>query len=110
MKLPVVKILFVLAIVFGLVATSAQAASAPENAVYRGADRQARLEKAAKAEGEFVWYTSVNAEDIQRVVELFEKRYPYIKAKPVRLTSARIVQRYTAEAQGKVGRAPWREM
>jgi len=99
MKFTIVGILFVLAIGFGLVATRAQAASAPENAVYRGADRQTRLEKAAKAEGEFVWYTSVNAEDIQRVVELFEKRYPYIKAKPVRLTSARIVQRFTAETQ-----------
>jgi iron(III) transport system substrate-binding protein len=98
MKLPAAGILSVLLIGFGLVAL-AQAASAPENAVYRGADRQARLEKAAKAEGEFVWYTSVNAEDIQRVVELFEKRYPYIKAKPVRLTSARIVQRFTAETQ-----------
>ena len=99
MKLPVTGILFVLLIGLGLVATPAQAASAPEIAVYRGADRQARLEKAAKAEGEFVWYTSVNAEDIQRVVELFEKRYPYIKAKAVRLTSARIVQRFTAETQ-----------
>ena len=98
MKLTV-GILFVLLIGLGMVATSAQPASAPENAVYRGADRQARLEKAAKAEGEFVWYTSVNAEDIQRVVELFEKRYPFIKAKPVRLTSARMVQRFTAETQ-----------
>ena len=99
MKLPVLRALIVLGIGFGLLATLAQATSAAEIAVYRGADRQARLEKGAKAEGEFVWYTSVNAEDIQRIVELFEKRYPFIKAKPVRLTSARIVQRYTAESQ-----------
>ena len=72
------RILFVLGI--GLVfANLAQAASAPDVAVYRGADRQARLEKGAKAEGEFVWYTSVNAEDIQRIVELFGKRYPLYK-------------------------------
>jgi iron(III) transport system substrate-binding protein len=76
-----------------------QAANAPDIAGYRGADRQARLEKGAKAEGEFVWYTSVNAEDIQRIVELFEREYPFIKAKAVRLTSARIVQRHTTESQ-----------
>ena len=99
MTFPPVRLLLVLGMGLGLIAKLALAASAPETAVYRGADRQARLEKAAKAEGEFVWYTSVNAEDIQRIVELFEKRYPFIKAKPVRLTSARIVQRYTAESQ-----------
>ena len=97
MKLSAVRMLLVLGI--GLFATPARAAGAPEIAVYRGADRQARLEKGAKAEGEFIWYTSVNAEDIQRVIELFEKRYPFIKAKPVRLTSARIVQRFMAESQ-----------
>lgn len=99
MKLTTAWILFILGMGLGLSAKPAQAASAPDVAVYRGADRQARLEKGAKAEGEFVWYTSVNAEDIQRIVELFEKRYPFIKPKPVRLTSARIVQRYTTESQ-----------
>jgi iron(III) transport system substrate-binding protein len=85
--------------IVGILATLAQAAGAAEIALYRSADRQARLEKGAKAEGEFVWYTSVNAEDIQRILEVFEKRYPFIKPKPVRLTSARIVQRYTTESQ-----------
>jgi hypothetical protein len=63
MNLHEARILFVLGIGLGLVSDLAQAASAPDVAVYRGADRQARLEKAAKAEGEFVWYTSVNAEE-----------------------------------------------
>jgi iron(III) transport system substrate-binding protein len=99
MKLHGARILFVVGIALGLFSNLAQAASAPELAVYRGTDRQARLEKGAKAEGEFVWYTSVNAEDIQRIVDLFEKRYPFIKAKAVRLNSARIVQRHTAEFQ-----------
>ena len=99
MKTIALQILAVLGISLRLLSTPAEAASSPELAVYRGADRQARLEKAAKAEGEFVWYTSVNDDDIRRVVELFEKRYPFIKAKPVRLTSARIVQRFTAETQ-----------
>lgn len=77
----------------------ADGAGVAEIALYRGADRQARLEKGAKAEGEFVWYTSINAADIQEIVALFEKRYPYIKTKAVRITSARMVQRYTAEFQ-----------
>jgi iron(III) transport system substrate-binding protein len=88
-----------LGIGMGLFAPVAHAAGAADLALYRGADRQARLEKAAKAEGEFVWYTSVNAEDIQRVVALFEQRYPFIKVKAVRQTSARMVQRFTAETQ-----------
>lgn len=99
MKLFGVTILTVIG--FGLVcfSTLARGASAPDIATYRGADRQARLEKGAKAEGEFVWYTSVNAEDIQRINELFQKRYPYIKVNAVRLTSARIVQRHVSESQ-----------
>src|SRR5262245_11279833 len=99
MKLQVMQTLSVLGIGLALMTDLARAASAPDIAVYRGADRQARLEKAAKAEGEFVWYTSVNAEDIQRLVELFEKQYPFVKPKPVRLSSARIVQRYSTESQ-----------
>ncbi len=99
MKLYGVRILFVLGLWSAFYGNFAEAASVGEIASYRGTDRQARLEKGAKAEGEVVWYTTVNAEDIQRVVELFEKRYPFIKAKAVRLTSARMVQRYSAEFQ-----------
>ena len=71
-----------------------RAALEPEEPNY---DKAAKL--GAKAEGEFVWYTSVNAEDIQRINELFQKRYPYIKVNAVRLTSARIVQRHVSESQ-----------
>ncbi len=99
MTLYLARILLVLFTALGLFANLARAASTPDSAVYRGPDRQAKLEKAAKTEGEFVWYTSVNAEDIQRIVQLFEKRYPFIKAKAVRLNSSRIVQRYTSEFQ-----------
>ena len=50
MKFHKARILFVVGIGLGLALDLAQAASAPDVAVYRGADRQARLEKAAKAE------------------------------------------------------------
>lgn len=99
MKLYGVRILFVLGLSSAFYGNFAEAATVGEIASYRGTDRQARLEKGAKAEGEFVWYTSVNGEDIQRIVDLFEKQYPFIKTKAVRLTSARMVQRYTAEYQ-----------
>ena len=99
MKVRDIRTWFVLGILSALSYNPAHAASAADIALYRGADRQAKLERAAKAEAEFIWYTSVNAEDIQRVVELFEERYPFIKTKTVRLTSARLVQRYTAESQ-----------
>jgi iron(III) transport system substrate-binding protein len=99
MNLTVIQTLPVLFVGIGLLAQIAHAGVSSDIAVYRGADRQARLEKGAKAEGEFVWYTSVNDDDIRRIIELFEKRYPFIKAKPVRLTSARIIQRFIAETQ-----------
>jgi hypothetical protein len=53
MKLYGVRILFVLGLV-GVLGNFAEVAGVGEIALYRGADRQARLEKGAKAEGEFV--------------------------------------------------------
>lgn len=99
MKLHDLRILFVLGILLPLSCKLLYAASVPDIALYREPDRQAMFERGAKAEREFVWYTSVNAVDIQEIVELFEKRYPFVKTKAVRLTSARMVQRYTAEFQ-----------
>jgi len=92
-------ILAVIGLSINLVTAAAEAAVASDAPMYRGADRHARLEKGARSEGEVVWYTSVNQEDIQRIGELFEKRYPAIKLKAVRLTSAGIVQRYSTESQ-----------
>ena len=68
-------------------------------ALYRGADRQTKLEKAAQAEGSVVWYTSIALGESPRYVELFEKRYPFIKVHLVRSNSSRMAQRYTAEYQ-----------
>ena len=68
-------------------------------ALYRGADRQARLEKAAHAEGSIVWYTSIALGESSRYVESFEKRYPSIKVNLVRSNSSRMAQRYGAEYQ-----------
>ena len=77
----------------------AQGAAVGDIALYRGADRQARLEAGAKQEKEVVWYTSMSQNDSSQLARLFESRYPSIKINLVRLTSERIMQRYTTEAQ-----------
>jgi iron(III) transport system substrate-binding protein len=68
-------------------------------ALYRGADRQAKLEKAAQTEGSVVWYTSIALGESSRYVDLFQKRYPSIKVNLVRSNSSRMAQRYSAEYQ-----------
>jgi len=77
----------------------AQGAAVADIALYRGADRQAKLEAGAKQEKEVVWYTSMSQNDSSQLVRLFENRYASIKINLIRLTSERILQRYTAEAQ-----------
>ena len=101
MKLAVLGTFLFLAIGLVLASNPADAASVTDVALYRGADRQAGLEKAAKAEGEVAWYTTVSAADAQLFIEAFEKRYPFLKIKLVRSTSAGMVQRYTTEFQTK---------
>jgi iron(III) transport system substrate-binding protein len=76
-----------------------QAASVADIAVYKNKDRQSKIEEGAKKEGEIVWYTSLAVEDSSQVLQLFEKRYPFIKIKLTRLTSERVLQRYLTEFQ-----------
>ncbi|MBI2986988.1 MAG: extracellular solute-binding protein [Deltaproteobacteria bacterium] len=101
MKLRDAGILFVLGIWLILSYNPANAASLADVALYRGADRQARLENAAKAEGEFTWYTTLSAETNRKMLEAFQKLYPFIQPKLVRLSSDRLVRRYTTEYQAK---------
>ena len=75
------------------------AASVAEIALYKGKDRQSKIEEGAKREGEVEWYTSLTSEDSSQVAQLFEKRYPFVKIKLTRLTSERALQRYLTEFQ-----------
>jgi iron(III) transport system substrate-binding protein len=77
----------------------AYAAAVEDIPLYRGKDRQAKLEEGAKREGEIAWYTTLSAEDSAKVAQLFEKRYPFVKVKLIRLSSERLIQRYTTEFQ-----------
>jgi len=62
----------------------------------------ASLEDAAKAEGEVVFYSSLNNEQIVTLIEAFKKKYPFIKPSFYRATSERVLQRASTEA--KAGR------
>jgi len=93
--------LSVIGVCFGVFLNLANAASVGEVALYQGADRQAKLEKGAKEEGEVGWYTSVSAPDSKLIIDAFEMRYPFLKVKLVRTNSATMVQRYTMETQAK---------
>ena len=75
------------------------AAEVAQPALYRGADRQTKLEEAAREEGTVVWYSSIALGESARYVHLFEKHYPFLKVKLVRSNSSRMSQRYIGEYQ-----------
>ncbi|HEX7233083.1 MAG TPA: extracellular solute-binding protein [Candidatus Binatia bacterium] len=62
----------------------------------------ASLEDGAKAEGEVVFYSSLNNEQIVTLMDAFKKRFPFIKPSFYRATSERVLQRASTEA--KAGR------
>jgi len=62
----------------------------------------ASLEDDAKAEGEVVFYSSLNNEQIVTLIEAFKKKFPFIKPSFYRATSERVLQRVSTEA--KAGR------
>ena len=72
-----------------LVSSWLQAASVADISLYKGKDRQSKIEAGARKEGEVEWYTSLSTEDSSQVAQLFEKRYPFVKIKLTRLTSER---------------------
>jgi len=62
----------------------------------------ASLEDDAKSEGEVVFYSSLNNEQIVTLIEAFKKKFPFIKPSFYRATSERVLQRVSTEA--KAGR------
>jgi iron(III) transport system substrate-binding protein len=57
----------------------------------------AKLVAAAKKEGSLTWYSAFPPEANQATVDAFEKRYPDISVKALRLTSGQIGTRYAGE-------------
>jgi iron(III) transport system substrate-binding protein len=63
----------------------------------------AKLIEGAKKEGSMVWYTSTSVEDIKRLFDAFNKKYPFIKTEFFNAGSARLFNRILNESRvGKV--------
>jgi iron(III) transport system substrate-binding protein len=61
-----------------------------------------KLIDGAKKEGSLIWYTSTSVEDIKRIFDAFNKKYPFIKTEFYNAGSARIFNRILNE--GRVGK------
>ena len=61
------------------------------------AERQKTLIEKAKAEGEVSFYSSLQAQQIDPFVQLFRKRYPFIKVNPYRVSGNRQVIKIQTE-------------
>jgi iron(III) transport system substrate-binding protein len=67
--------------------------------VLASTSRAASVEDLAKREGEVVFYSSLNNEQIVTFRDAFQKKYPSIKVEFYRGTSERVLQRILTEAQ-----------
>ena len=62
-----------------------------------------KLVDGAKKEGALIWYTSTSIEDIKRLFDTFNRKYPFIKTEFFNAGSARVFNRILNEARaGKV--------
>ena len=67
--------------------------------LFASAIRAASLEELARGEGEVVFYSSLNNEQIVAFRDAFQKKYPSIKVEFYRGTSDRVLQKILTEAQ-----------
>ena len=58
-----------------------------------------KLIEGAKKEGELVWYTSMSISDSRPLLDAFEKKYPFIKAKLFRASSEKTLNRILTETR-----------
>ena len=97
-------VLFALAL-SGLATQSIHAASAPESAgtilgrlsKLPAEQRQKQLIERAKAEGEVSFYSSLQAQQIDPFIRVFQKRYPFIRVNPYRVSGNRQVIKIQTE-------------
>ncbi|MFI5267063.1 MAG: ABC transporter substrate-binding protein [Chloroflexota bacterium] len=78
---------------------SPAASGAAQIAAYQGADRQAKLEAGARAEGAVTWYTTLAGDVIETLKAGFQQKYPYIKIEVLRADEAALATRATQEAE-----------
>ena len=88
-----------------LCAPALQAQPAPQGRndamyMYRGADREQRLQEQARQEGTVVVYTSLASKESMPLAKAFEKKYG-VKVELWRTTSDKVVQRAVTEGQAR---------
>ena len=62
-------------------------------------DHTGKLIEGAKKEGKLVWYTGMNISDSKRLLDAFEKKYPFVKTKLFRSVRERILNRIITETR-----------
>ncbi len=89
---------------------AAQAGAAPsasglstvaEVALYKGGDRQAKLEAGAREEGALMMYTSMDLEESQPIVAAFSKKYPFVRGEVYRAPGEDVAQKLITEYRGR---------
>jgi iron(III) transport system substrate-binding protein len=64
-------------------------------------ERQQRLIEGARKEGELVWYSTMNRENSQELITLFEKDHPYVRIKLLNGSAVQTMTRITSEYGAK---------
>src|ERR1051325_6761133 len=65
------------------------------------ADRRQRLIDGARREGELAWYSTMNRENSQELITVFQKDYPYISVKLLNGSAVQTMTRITSEYSAK---------
>lgn len=98
----------IIAVGLALLAASAGAGPSPsglstvaEVALYKGADRQEKLEAGARAEGALLLYTSMDLEESTPIVQAFTRKYPFIRGEIYRATGEDVAQKIITEYRGR---------
>ena len=58
-----------------------------------------QLIEGAKKEGKVVWYGSLSLEDVKRLADAFEKKYPFIKVEPFRASGEKLANKILTETR-----------
>jgi iron(III) transport system substrate-binding protein len=64
-------------------------------------ERQQRLTDGARKEGELVWYSTMNRENSQELINLFQKEHPYVRVKLLNGSAVQTMTRVTSEYGAK---------
>ncbi|MGH7829837.1 MAG: hypothetical protein ACREP8_06625, partial [Candidatus Binatia bacterium] len=63
------------------------------------AQSQQELIEGAKKEGKVVWYGSLSLEDVKRLGDAFEKKYPFIQVEPFRASGEKLANKILTETR-----------